>query len=261
MAKRLSESTRWDDPWYRTLPLHLRNFWDFLCVRPDAAGVWKPDWEAIGFYVSKEINPKTVLDSLNDGKDRINVLTNGYWQVIEWVKFQMGVDLNEKVGQHKATIALIEKYRDYGYIGEFNITTNSPSAYKKARMVKPRKAKQPPKASSEFKYLDNAEFQKAFNDYLEMRKENRKYPTERAKNLVLSDLHKHPIDIAVKMLDKSTRSSWTDVYPLKEEKKSFSSMPLSIKHEQFKSKGNPDPKQQEEVSRLIKQTLQTIEAK
>ncbi len=66
-----------------------------------------------------------------------------------------------------------------------------------------------------YPYLQNEEFKRVFNEYLEMRKKIKKPATNRAKELVLKKLHKYPVDIAVQMLEKSIVSNWTDVYELK----------------------------------------------
>lgn len=54
--------------------------------------------------------------------------------------------------------------------------------------------------------------------YLEMRKANRKVPTERAKTLVVRELDKLRAkgEEPGAVLDQSTANNWTDVYPLKD---------------------------------------------
>jgi hypothetical protein len=210
VSKRFSESTRWDDPWYRGLKPILKNFWDFLCMRPDAAGVWKPDWEDVKFRIGGKINPNEALEKLNEGKNRIHVLNNGYWQILGWVQFQFGENLNEKIGQHKASICLIAKYIHFGYL-------EKPESYPKARLhiTLVEKEKEVEIESNKYKYFDVLEFTAAFKHYIDMRKEIRKPATKRAEEMALDKLHKHPIDIAIKMLDQSTFNSWQGIYPIK----------------------------------------------
>jgi hypothetical protein len=59
-----------------------------------------------------------------------------------------------------------------------------------------------------------------FNDYLEMRRERKKYPTQRAVDLVIKKLNRYGLQEAKQMLTNSIISGWTDVYPLKEKSKS-----------------------------------------
>ncbi len=262
MAKRFSESSRWDDPWYRNLKPHLKNFWDFLCMRPDAAGVWKPDWEDIKFRIGVKIDPVGAINELNNGKLRVNILNNGYWQIMGWVEFQFGEILNEKIGQHRASIALINKYREFGYLEGKSYPIpypthgliNSPVEMEKEKEITIQPI---------FKYLDDVSFVACFNDYLEMRKKIRKPATDRAKELALKSLHEHPLETAIKMLNNSVMNSWQGIFPLKQERvvefnKTIKSSLPSVKYEDFKPSPKPDPKQQEEVHRLMQETLKNL---
>lgn len=68
----------------------------------------------------------------------------------------------------------------------------------------------------DFPHLINTAFLQAFEEFLKMRKKLNKVATFRAQELLLTDLHKFDLEIAVKMLEKSTRNSWLDVYALKD---------------------------------------------
>lgn len=70
-----------------------------------------------------------------------------------------------------------------------------------------------------YPFLKNAFFKENWDGFLETRRAMRKPATERAQVRILADLHKHPIETATKMLEKSLRSGWTDVYELKTEQK------------------------------------------
>lgn len=67
----------------------------------------------------------------------------------------------------------------------------------------------------DFPFLKNESFLSIFTSFLEMRTKIRKPATERAKIMILNDLHKHTLEIATAMLEQSVRKSWQDVYPLK----------------------------------------------
>ena len=66
-----------------------------------------------------------------------------------------------------------------------------------------------------FDFLTNPGFQNTWRDFLEMRKKIRKPATIRAQEMILKDLHKESIETAIAMLEKSIRSCWQDVFPLK----------------------------------------------
>lgn len=71
------------------------------------------------------------------------------------------------------------------------------------------------KVLDKFKYLENENFKQRFTDYLDMRKKIRKPATKKAEEMALTELHKHPIDIAIKMLEQSVMNSWQGIFPLK----------------------------------------------
>lgn len=254
MSKRFSESSRWDDTWYRNLKPHLKNFWDFLCMRPDAAGVWKPDWEDIKFRIGAKIDSQIALDALNEGKLRINVLSNGYWQILGWVEFQFGEVLNEKIGQHRASIALIKKYREFGYLEGNSYPNPYPTLGLLNSPVEEEKAMEVEKEKQIFKYFENEEFVASFKDYLDMRKKIRKPATKRAEELALKDLHKHPLEVAIKMLNQSIMNSWQGIFELRVDK----NKPILPRKEEPIIRAKPDPVQQEAVHKLMQETLRKM---
>lgn len=207
MSKRFSESGRWDDPWYRSLKPYLKNFWDFICMRPDAAGVWKPDWEDIKFRIGSRIEPDLAINAFNDGKMRVNILKNGYWQVLGWVEFQFGENLNDKIGQHRSSIALISKYRELGYL--------EGKSYPIPPKIEIPLVIDKKEEITKYKHLENDSFKKCFREYIEMRKKIRKPATKRAEEMALEILQVHSIDIAIKMINQSILNSWQGIFPLK----------------------------------------------
>jgi hypothetical protein len=51
-----------------------------------------------------------------------------------------------------------------------------------------------------------------------MRKKIRKPATDKAKDLVLKELHKNDLVTAISMLEQSIMNSWQGVFPLKQQK-------------------------------------------
>lgn len=69
----------------------------------------------------------------------------------------------------------------------------------------------------DFKFLENKQFGMLWIDYLEMRKKIKKPATGRAEELILKKLHKHRIEIATAMVEKSIENSWQGVFELRPE--------------------------------------------
>lgn len=93
---------------------------------------------------------------------------------------------------------------------------------------------------ADFEFFKNADFNEAYQGYLEMRKKKHKDPTERAERMVLKKLHQHKVEIAILMLNKSILHSWTDVYDLKPDE-----MPATL----------PEPKQPEPIEEISDKQL------
>lgn len=66
-------------------------------------------------------------------------------------------------------------------------------------------------------FFENPDFERVFNDYLEMRKAIRKPATPRAQELVLKTLEKYHLETAIKMLEQSIVNSWQGVFELKKQ--------------------------------------------
>jgi hypothetical protein len=66
----------------------------------------------------------------------------------------------------------------------------------------------------DFPYLQKDVFKKTFLSYLKNRKRK---ATEHARELILKDLHKEPIDVAIAMLEQSIKNGWIGVFKLKED--------------------------------------------
>lgn len=59
--KRLTDTNRWDDPWYDALPLPWKHFWDYICCKCDHAGFWKENYTRASFHCEIEINREVAL--------------------------------------------------------------------------------------------------------------------------------------------------------------------------------------------------------
>jgi len=60
VAKRFFDSRKFDDPWYRGLPVKMKVVWEFLISKCDHAGIYKIDIDAMIFH----IGDKTTLEEI-----------------------------------------------------------------------------------------------------------------------------------------------------------------------------------------------------
>ena len=68
----------------------------------------------------------------------------------------------------------------------------------------------------EYSHLVNEEFKDIWEAWIEVRKEKKTPNTQRATKIALNKLHKHPVEIAIKMLEKAVESGWKGIYPLED---------------------------------------------
>lgn len=110
MPKRLTDTAKWRDPWFRKLSPELKCLWNYICDDCDLTGVWKCDFEMASFIIGKELTDSEAFSLLNSGKERIIQLYTGYWLINDFISFQYGVlGFNSPI--HKKVISLIESHR------------------------------------------------------------------------------------------------------------------------------------------------------
>jgi hypothetical protein len=106
VAKRLTDSEKWRDPWFKSLSGEAKLFWFFVLDTCDHAGIWKDqtdDFERLsGFSLSKE--DIKLLSS------RVLRLDDETFFIPKFVLFQY-VNFNpEKNNAHKGVMRSLSKY-------------------------------------------------------------------------------------------------------------------------------------------------------
>ena len=108
--KRFTETLKWQDPWYRKLPVEIKGLWQWLCDHCDAAGVIDPDIELASFQVGYQYP----MDTLSKFDGRIIKLKNGKYFIPSFIDFQYG-KLSEECKAHNPVFASLEKHGLKGY--------------------------------------------------------------------------------------------------------------------------------------------------
>ena len=107
--KRFTETTKWDDPWFRKLSPALKLLWQYVCDKCDSAGVLDYDAELAAFQIG---SPAARLDIEKLG-ERVSRLPSGKYHITRFIEFQYGtVDANCKA--HKPIIKAIETKLEKG---------------------------------------------------------------------------------------------------------------------------------------------------
>lgn len=87
MAKRFTDSAKWDDPWFAELPSKYKLFWIYLLDECDHAGVWKVNFRKAQFMIGESLEQAEVLRYIND---RVQKIDEQYWLILKFVNFQYG---------------------------------------------------------------------------------------------------------------------------------------------------------------------------
>lgn len=117
MAKRFTDTEKWNDPWHRKeLKPAMKCFWDYINAKCDRSGVWKVDMEQAAFFINEAIDRDEALAIF--GEKRVKILTQDYWQILGFIPFQYGV-LSPACKSHRDVFSLISSHQPKGYSKPF----------------------------------------------------------------------------------------------------------------------------------------------
>ena len=85
MAKRLTDSNKWNDNWFNELPADMKLVWMYILDTCDHAGVYKVSLKSIKFYTGTERTQSEIIEYL---KDRIYIADNDKWFIPKFITFQ-----------------------------------------------------------------------------------------------------------------------------------------------------------------------------
>jgi len=107
MAKRFTETAKWDDPWFRGLPPEMKLAWGYLCDKCDAAGAIELDTPLAEFQIGAEVDWDRFVEASGG---RVERLENGRLWLTKFVDFQYG-KLSESCPPHRPAIQSLKKHR------------------------------------------------------------------------------------------------------------------------------------------------------
>tara|TARA_R110001599_G_scaffold256246_2_gene456414 strand:+ start:4028 stop:4654 length:627 start_codon:yes stop_codon:yes gene_type:complete len=130
MAKRFTDTTKWNEDWYLELSIENKLFWIYICDNSNHAGIFKPNKKMFELLIGSKIDINKFLEQVNQGKNRIIILGNGRWYLNKFIEFQYGQNLNPKNRVHKSILKLLnDNDINYEYINkellEENITAHN----------------------------------------------------------------------------------------------------------------------------------------
>lgn len=88
MAKRFTDSAKWDKVWFRKLkPVH-KCLWIYICDRCDHAGIWEVDLETASYFIGEKLTIEEILVAFE--KQFIELNSGSKWLIKDFLIFQYG---------------------------------------------------------------------------------------------------------------------------------------------------------------------------
>lgn len=105
MAKRFTDSRKWDDPWFLELSLEHKMIWIHILDKCNHAGIYKVNIKMINFCLNIKLT-KNDLEKAFIG--RFYKINNHKWFIPKFIEFQYGA-LSEKNRVHNSVIEILRK--------------------------------------------------------------------------------------------------------------------------------------------------------
>lgn len=99
MAKRFTDTSKWDSAWFSALPPKMKLAWLYLCDKCDHAGIWDINLPLLSFQLGEQITLDEICAAFA-GKVEVR---GGRLVVISFIEFQYG-GLNPKNRVHKSIL-------------------------------------------------------------------------------------------------------------------------------------------------------------
>jgi len=109
MAKRFTDTAKWNEDWFLDLSNSHKLFWIYICDNCDHAGIFKPNKRMFELIVDDRIDITDFLSIVNGDKIRIIELENGRWYLTGFISFQYGGKLNVNNRVHKSILSVLTK--------------------------------------------------------------------------------------------------------------------------------------------------------
>ena len=105
MAKRFTDSTKFEKKWYRKLSCRNKCIWEYLLSKCDHAGILKIDFELMTFCVGEEIKEDEFYQLF---KNKFNIIKKDKIFISSFIEFQYGI-LKENNRAHLSVINILKK--------------------------------------------------------------------------------------------------------------------------------------------------------
>lgn len=156
MAKRFTDTEKWEDEWFTDLSNDYKIIWFYLLDTCDNAGIWKKNVKKLNYLCNTNVSTDDLLKVF--GK-RIHILTDDKWFIKKFCIVQYGHDFLQS--KNKAVLSAVKKLIIEGVLidnGYSNDTQSIPYQYSIDRVSIPYQYSiNTPKEEDKDKVMDNVE--------------------------------------------------------------------------------------------------------
>jgi hypothetical protein len=104
MSKRFTETTKWEDPWFRELTPTQKSLWAWLLDKCDCAGVLPEiDWKLASFQIGAELDAK----AMQAFAGRAEPCGKGWW-IRKFIAYQYGSALSCRNAAHRGVLRALK---------------------------------------------------------------------------------------------------------------------------------------------------------
>lgn len=107
MSKRLTDSEKWQDPWFAELPQEDKLLWLYLLDACDHAGVWKVNVRFLNFSLGSTYTLETITKALGS---RVYRISSEYLLIEKYLQFQHPKGLSDTNKPQKAAMDILLKH-------------------------------------------------------------------------------------------------------------------------------------------------------
>tara|TARA_Y100000114_G_scaffold53473_1_gene48806 strand:+ start:2801 stop:3409 length:609 start_codon:yes stop_codon:yes gene_type:complete len=157
MAKRFTDTTKWNEDWFCDLDIVEKLFWIYICDSCDYTGIFKINKKFFEFICQTKIDIEDFLFNVNKDKERIVLIKNNKWFIKDFIKFQYGTSLNPRNNVHKSVIKTLKHYNILGgmSIEKVNDGSNKPSSIQEVEHFFKRKGSTTIQAQSFYYFYES----------------------------------------------------------------------------------------------------------
>lgn len=105
MAKRLTDSEKWEDPWFLDLPNEYKLLWIYILDKCDHAGIWKINERLVHFCLGFKPDLNSFVAAC---KGRVIILSAEKWHIPKFLTFQYG-ELSESNKMYSRVMSSLQK--------------------------------------------------------------------------------------------------------------------------------------------------------